>query len=95
MVIYILKHVKTASTYEDGEVIFNLISNCLKNNEDVILSFQDITSVPSAFVNSALIRLLEFFAFDLIRNKLKFTDTTKHINELIKSRFAFVLSKEL
>lgn len=94
MVIYILEHVKTASTYEDGEVVFNLISSALKNNENVTLSFKDVSSVPSAFINSALIRLLEFFDFDLIRNKLTFADTTKHINELIKSRFAFVLSKK-
>lgn len=94
MVIYILEHVKTASTYEDGEVIFNLISSALKNNENVTLSFKDISSVPSAFVNSALIRLLEIFDFDVIRNKLTFIDTTKHINELVKSRFAFVISKK-
>lgn len=94
MVIYILEHVKTASSYEDGEVIFNLISSALKNNENVTLSFKNISSVPSAFVNSALIRLLETFDFDVIRNKLTFIDTTKHINDLVKSRFAFVISKK-
>jgi len=93
MVIHILENVKTASTYEDGEVIFNLISNALSNNEDVTLSFVGITSVPSAFINSALIRLLEVFNYDFIRAKLTIVDTTKHINELIKSRFSFVLTK--
>lgn len=94
MVIYILEHIKTASTYEDGEVIFNLISNALSNNENITLSFKDITSVLSAFINSALIRLLEVFNFEFIRTKLTFIDTTKHINELIKSRFTFVISKK-
>ncbi len=94
MVINILEHVKTASSYEDGEVIFNLIFNALKNNQDVILSFRDITSVPSAFINSSLIRLLEFFDFEVIRSKVTFIDTTKHINELIKSRFSFVVYKK-
>ena len=94
MVIYILEHIKTASTYEDGEVIFNLISNALSNNENITLSFKDITSVLSAFINSALIRLLEVFNFEFIRTKLTFIDTKKHINELIKSRFTFVISKK-
>ena len=93
MVIIILEHVKTASTYEDGEIIYNLISSALSNGESVILSFKDITSVPSAFINSALIRLLENFNFEFIRSRLTIKDTTKHINELIKSRFKFVLSK--
>ncbi len=93
MVINVLDHVKTASTYEDGEVIFNLICDALRKNENIILSFNAITSVPSAFINSSLIRLLEDFSFDLIREKITFINTTKHINELIRSRFAFVLSK--
>ncbi|MBA3695222.1 MAG: STAS-like domain-containing protein [Methylotenera sp.] len=94
MVINILEHVKTASTYEDGEVVYNLIYDALSSGESVVLSFKDITSVPSAFINSALIRLLEVFNFEYIRNRLIIKDTTKHINDLIKSRFEFVVSKK-
>lgn len=95
MVINILDYVETASSYEDGEVIFKLIKDALKKNETVILSFNAISSVPSAFINSALIRLLDDFDFDLIRKKITFINTTKHINELIRNRFAFVVSKNL
>ena len=94
MVINILDHVKTASTYEDGEVIYQLISNALHKRENIILSFNAITSVPSAFINASLIRLLEEFSIELIREKITFINTTKHINELIRSRFAFVVSKK-
>lgn len=94
MVINILDHVKTASTYEDGEVIYKLISDAFRKNENVILSFNAITSVPSAFINSALVRLLEDFSFNQIRDMITFINTTKHINELIRSRFTFVLSKK-
>ena len=93
MVINILDHVKMASTYEDGEIIFKLISDAISKGETVTLSFKDIQSVPSAFVNSAILRLLEIFRFQQIRDNLTFINTTKHINDLIKSRFEFVLSE--
>ena len=93
MVIEILDYVKQASTYEDGEIIYTLISDAIRKNEKVILSFNQIPSVPSAFINSAILRLLEEFTFEKIRENVVFTNTTKHINDLIKSRFEFVLSK--
>ncbi|HEY8118149.1 MAG TPA: STAS-like domain-containing protein [Methylophilaceae bacterium] len=93
MVINIVDYVKTASTYEDGEVIYKLISDAIRRDEQVILSFSGIPSVPSAFINSAILRLLEDFSFEKIREKIIFVNTTKHINDLIKSRFEFVLSR--
>lgn len=93
MVIKIIDYVKTPSTYEDGEKIFKLISAAINKGESVSLSFESIPSVPSAFINSAIIRLLETFSFEQIKQYLSFINTTKHINDLIKSRFDFVLSK--
>lgn len=93
MVIRILDHVKTASTYEDGDVIFKKISTEIQKDKQVTISFEGISSVPSAFINAAFIRLLEEFSFEKIRKLLRFADTTKHINDLIKSRFDFVLSQ--
>jgi hypothetical protein len=94
MVIRILDHVKTASSYEDGDVIFKIILSEIKQDKPVTISFEGISSVPSAFVNAAFIRLLEEFSFEKIRASLRLIDSTKHINELIKSRFDFVLSQE-
>ena len=94
MVINILDHIEKASTYEDGEVIFNILNKLLENNQDVTLSFKNINSVPSAFINSVLIRLLEHFNFEFIQTKLTITDSTKNINNLIKSRFEFVLKNQ-
>lgn len=87
--IEILKHVESASSYEDGGKIFALLKSNLEKNQIIELSFIGISSVPSAFINSAIIQLLEHFDFEKIRSNLKFTHTTKHINELIKSRFEF------
>ncbi len=94
MVIEISRYVDKPSSYEDGELIFKLIRQEMKKGEKAVVSFSGISSVPSAFVNSAFIRLVEEFSFDEIRSLLVITDSTKHINDLIKSRFDFVSTKK-
>jgi len=90
MVIRILDHVRTASTYGDGEVIFGLIANDLREGRDVEVSFEGIRAVPSAFVNGAFVRLVESISPDVIKARLRFKNSTRHINEMIRSRFDFV-----
>lgn len=93
MVIKITDYIEKPSSYEDGDLIYKIISQKMKDNEKIVVSFSGIASVPSAFVNSAFIRLLEEFTFEKVRSLLVITDSTRHINELIKSRFDFVLSQ--
>ncbi len=93
MVIKIVDYVEKPSTYEDGQIVYDVISQMMKKGEKTVISFSGITSIPSAFVNSAFIRLLEEFSYDEIKSLLVITDSTRHINELIKSRFNFVLSQ--
>lgn len=92
--IEILEHVSAASTYDDGGKIFKLIQQALAKDETVELSFQGIASVPSAFVNSAIVELIEVFPLPTIKEKLTFTNTTRHINQLIKSRIEFAVSQK-
>lgn len=94
MVIRILDHVKSCSTYEDGEKIFRLIHPPLKAGEDVVLSFAGVLSVPSAFINAALVRLLEDIPFETIKRHLKIVDSTRQINALVRQRFAFSAEEE-
>jgi|SRR4051812_28718659 len=89
MVIRILDHIQTYSTYADGDVIFRLISEEFRRGGKVIVSFDGIKSIPSAFVNAALIRLLEEFRYEDIRARLQIIDSTRQINRLIKDRFTF------
>jgi hypothetical protein len=90
MVVTVTKYVNSASSYEDGDVIFRLILPMVKAGEKVIVDFSGITSVPSAFVNAAFLRLLEHVPFSQVKRTLSFTQSTRQINQLIKSRFAFV-----
>lgn len=91
--IRVLDHSINPSSYKDGEVIFALISEMLKQDQQVVVDFSGVTSIPSAFVNSAFIRLLEHFSFDQVKRNLSFTHSTRQINQLIKSRFEFVNNK--
>ena len=90
MVVRILDHVRSASTYEDGDVIYRLLIDDLTTGGEVTVSFAGVTSVPSAFINGAFVRLLETLPFDVVRSKLKILDSTRQINDLLRSRFEFV-----
>lgn len=93
-VISVLSHVKTCYNSADGEVIRRLLEAELRNNAPVTVSFKGVNSVPSSFVNSALVSLLRDFSFDQIRNLVRFSDTNSQINEMIRSRLTFEAKKE-
>lgn len=95
MVIRVADQVETYSTYKDGEVIYKLIAERLRAGEVVTLSFASIKSIPSAFVNAALVKLLEEFKFEYIQSRLRIVDSTRHINRLIKDRFHFATERRV
>lgn len=88
--IRILDLVDTASTYEDGEVIFQRLLDEIDAGHEVFVSFDGIQSVPSAFINAAFLRLLEKHTFEEIQAALRIRHSNKHINDLMRSRFDFV-----
>lgn len=93
MKINILDHVSQCYTHKDGQVIADIITSCLKRGECVAISFQGVYAVPSSFINSAFISLLDDFTFADIRARVTFMDSTKQINELIKKRFDFEVNR--
>lgn len=94
MDIKVIEHVASASSYDDGEKIFKLLLDPIRDGQKVVVNFSGITSIPSAFVNSAFVRLLEFVPFEQVRGNLTFAQSTRQINELIKSRFEFVSQRK-
>lgn len=89
--IRLLDHVGRCSSYDDGAIINRLIVGYLKKGETVVVSFDGVLSPPSAFINAALITLLDDFPFDYIQKHLEFVDSTRQVNELIRQRFEFAL----
>lgn len=90
MELRLLDHVSTCSTYSDGEVIFDLIAPRIEHGEDVTISFDGVKAVPSAFINAAIVRLLESISLEEVHAHLRIADSTRQINDLIKSRFDFL-----
>lgn len=90
MVIRVLDHVERCTSYAEGEVIFNLIAPLIVKGEDVTLSFEGVDAVPSSFVNAAIVRLTEVAPLGDVRKHLKVVDSTRQINDMIRSRMAFV-----
>jgi hypothetical protein len=94
VMIRIVDYAKPASTYEDGQKIYDLVLPEVKAGHEVTVSFDGIQAVPSAFVNAAFVQLLEHVPFECVRQSLKIVDSTRSINELVRSRFAFVTGND-
>lgn len=91
--VNIMKDLKTFSTNDDGDVLFDILRKNLDDGKKVIVSFEGIHGLNSSFVNSAFIRLLEFYSFDFIKENIGFAYTNKQINKIILSRFEFETDK--
>lgn len=89
VMIRIRDHVARASSYEDGDVIYRLMAKELEAGAMVEVSFEGISSVPSAFVNASFVRLLESMPVAEVRSRLQISGSTRSINELLRSRLSF------
>lgn len=93
VILKVVDHINHCYTNADGDVIKEQILRHFKSGEKVSLSFAEIDSVSSSFLNSALIELLDNYSFDFIKSNLGFVNSTKAINEAIKRRFSFEVKK--
>jgi hypothetical protein len=87
--IRVLDHVERCYNANDGQIIHDVIEQQLRSSDSVTLSFDGVDSVPSSFVNVALISFLDQYEFDEIKRKLRFVKTSSQINEMIRTRFSF------
>lgn len=89
----VLDYVAHCYTNVDGDVIQHLIRNSFSANQPVIVSFDDVDSVSTSFVNSAFIELMDTYSFEYIRSNLNFINSTRAINDVIKRRFLFEVNE--
>lgn len=87
--IRVLDFVDRCYNGEDGQVIHDIIASSLTSSGRLVVSFDGVDSVPSSFVNVALISLLDEWDFDEIKRRLSFVDTNSQINDMIRTRFSF------
>ncbi|HBP27911.1 MAG TPA: hypothetical protein DD666_00665 [Advenella kashmirensis] len=93
MFVHVLNYVQHCQTNADGDKIFNVIAPALLRGETVTVSFKGVISLPSSFVNSAFIPLLNDLSFEQIKKQLRFQDTNSQMNSMIKSRFDFEINR--
>lgn len=93
MVIRALDLVRQCYSQDDGQKVFDVLLPKLKRGERIELSFDGVDTVPSSFINTALIHLLDVLPFETIKSSLRFVNTTRQINDMIKSRFDFEVNR--
>jgi STAS-like domain of unknown function (DUF4325) len=87
MVIRIRDVVPGANTAEEGQLVFDRLNKELKTgNANIVVSFADIQTATSSFVNSAFVELLGKVSYAEIRRRLRVIDSTRQINDMIKKR---------
>ncbi len=87
--IRVLDYVDQCYNSADGQIIHDVIASHLKSESTLTVSFAGVDSVPSSFVNTALITLLKLYDFNQIKKLLRFVDTNSQINDMIRTRFTF------
>jgi len=69
---------------QDGQKVFDQIGQALKAGKKVKLSFQNVESLTSAFLNAAVGQLYGFFDYDLLKERLSVGDIEKDDLALLK-----------
>ncbi|PIV26727.1 MAG: hypothetical protein COS37_04920 [Anaerolineae bacterium CG03_land_8_20_14_0_80_58_20] len=69
---------------QDGQKVFEQIQQALKDGKNVRLSFQNVESLTSAFLNAAIGQLYGFFDNDLLKERLSVANIEKDDLALLK-----------
>ncbi|MDD3592216.1 MAG: STAS-like domain-containing protein [Sulfurovum sp.] len=59
---------------EDGEKVFEVIKKALENDKKVMISFKNVTTITSAFLNSAIGKLYGSFDETMLKDHLQVED---------------------
>ncbi len=86
MVLSVQQIAASADTAAQGEALYAALAKALKSNETVTVSFADLQTATSSFVNLALVPLLTSMSLDEIKRRIKIVQSTRQINEMIKLR---------
>jgi hypothetical protein len=86
MVLSVQQIAGSADTAAQGEALYVTLANALKSNGAVTVSFAELQTATSSFVNLAFVPLLTTFSLDEIKHRIKIVQSTRQINEMIKAR---------
>jgi hypothetical protein len=86
MVIRVADIIPGANTADQGGRLFEILRQALHGPGIVTISFDGIQTATSSFVNVAFVPLLDDFSYDDLRSRIRITNSTRQINEMIKTR---------
>lgn len=86
MVIRVHEVAGAADTAAQGEALYYVVRQALDNQRSVEISFEGVKTATSSFVNMAFVELLKTVSFPEIRERIRVTNSSRQINEMIKSR---------
>jgi hypothetical protein len=86
MVIQVRDLVGGADTADQGNIVFSHLHSAMKAGKPFVVSFDKIQTATSSFVNAAFVRLLKDFSFGDIKKRMRVTDSTRQINQMIRIR---------
>ncbi len=69
---------------QDGQKVFDQIRHALTDGKKIRISFQNVESLTSAFLNAAVGQLYGFFDHDLLKESLSVTEMGKDDLALLK-----------
>lgn len=84
MKIFVSDIVSSTYSNTDGFSLFLAIDNALKNNDVITISFRDITSLSSSFLNSSFGELYEKYDHAILKKRVLISDYTPSVLNMIK-----------
>jgi Icc-related predicted phosphoesterase len=69
---------------DDGDLVFQSIQKALKEDKSIIVSFQNVEMITSAFLNSAIGQLYREFSEETIKNHLTLESLSKEDAALLR-----------
>lgn len=69
--------VETGSYTESGAIVYGMIKEHIDKGEKITIDLSGVTSLPAVFWNISLIRILEEYGIEKVKDKIKLEYITK------------------
>ena len=87
MVIRVIDLIGAADTEADGSAVYARLHTALSNSDNaIVLSFTGVHTATSSFVNAAFVPLLRDVTYSDLKRRLRVIDSSRQINDMIRSR---------
>jgi len=66
-----------------GSNLFMVLNNCLKNNEQIEVSFEGVRTISSSYLNSSIGELFDIYGVENVKSKIRFVQLDPVIKSLL------------